>query len=251
MKRADVMNHNYALVGYLCSPNPIIMAHALAGRSNKHNEAVKAVISKLMLPADLVGTARTERRAELVHKFWVEYRDFTLKLNKFADPDIWVIAADPMIAAHEWWSTYGLTRTEVLGIVACIVTSKNLGIGSAERHWKLIKAAKRGQRARTATEKCKMSALIYGAAMQQRSRHMEKKLLIAGKLWSDEDFLSLKLDSHCKEVIEKANTLSNEPIRIFRAWEEEWEKVSVGANGNDVLEARMVRKYWGYQVAGS
>jgi hypothetical protein len=85
-----------------------------------------------MLPADLVGPARNERRAELVHKFWVEHRDFTLKLNKFADPDLWIIAADPMIAAHECWSTYGLTRTDVLGRVACVVTSKNLGIGSAE-----------------------------------------------------------------------------------------------------------------------
>ena len=166
-------------------------------------------------------------------------------MNKFADPDLWIIAADPMIAAHEWWSTYGLTRTDVLGRVACVVTSKNLGIGSAERHWKLIKAAKRGQRACTTTEKCKKSALVYGAAMQQRSRHREKKLQTAGKLWTDDDFLSLKLDTHCKEVIEKANSLSKQPSRIFRAWEEEWEKVAVGANGDDVLEARMARKYGG------
>jgi hypothetical protein len=95
-------------------------------------------------------------------------------LNKFADPYLWIIAADPMIEAHEWWSTYGLTRVEVLGRVACVVTSKNLGIGSAEHHWKLIKTAKRVQRARTTTEKCKKSALVYGAAMQQRSRHRER-----------------------------------------------------------------------------
>jgi hypothetical protein len=81
--------------------------------------------------------------------------------------------------------------------------------------------------------------------MQQRSRHREKKLQTAGKLWTDDDFLSLKLDTHCKEVIEKANSLSKQPSRIFRAWEEEWEKVAVGANGDDVLEARMVRKYGG------
>ena len=72
-----------------------------------------------------------------------------------------------------------------------------------------------------------------------------KKLLSAGKLWTDDDFPSLKLDTHWKEVIEKANSLSKQPARIFRAWEEEWEKVAVGANGDDVLEAMMVMKYGG------
>lgn len=141
VKRAEAMNHNYALVGYLCAPiNPTIMKEAMANRSYKHNEAAKAIISKLLLPPDLVGPDRDRRRAELIHTFWMEYRDFTLRLGKFADPDIWLVAEDPMIAAHEWWSVYGLTRTEVLGQVACIVCSHNLGIGSAERHWKLISA---------------------------------------------------------------------------------------------------------------
>jgi hypothetical protein len=65
-----------------------------------------------------------------------------------------------MIAAHKWCSTYSLTRAEVLVCVACVVTSKSLGIGSAEHHWnwKLIKAAKRGQQACTTIEKCKKSA---------------------------------------------------------------------------------------------
>lgn len=81
--------------------------------------------------------------------------------------------------------------------------------------------------------------------MQQRSRHREKKLLTAGKLWTDEDFESLKLDVLCKDVVETALSLPNKPLRIFRAWEEEWEKVPISANGNDVLEARLVRKYGG------
>ena len=207
VKRAEAMNHNYALVGYLCAPNPTIMKEAMANRSYKHNEAAKAIISKLLLPPDLVGPDRDRRRAELIHTFWMEYRDFTLRLGKFADPDIWLVAEDPMIAAHEWWSVYGLTRTEVLGQVACIVCSHNLGIGSAERHWKLIKAAKRGQRARTSTEKCKKSALIYGSAMQQRSRHREKKLLTAGKLWTDEDFEATALKASGEETPDSRQTL--------------------------------------------
>ncbi len=239
------MLHNYALAGYLLSPNPTIMAHSLANRTKEHDDAVSVLITKLMLPANLVGSKRATRRAELRHQFWVEYHDFTIKLGVFADPDIWIIAGNPMTAAYEWWSTYGITRTRVLGTIACIVLSKNLGIGSAERHWKLMKASKSGQRARTATEKCKKSALIYGAAMQQRSRHREKELRSAGKLWNDDDFFSLKLDVHCKEIVETANALPQKAIRIFRAWEERWERVPIGPNENDLLEARLVRKYGG------
>eukprot|EP00804_Cyclotella_cryptica_P024597 CCRYP_001605-RA/>CCRYP_001605-RA protein AED:0.15 eAED:0.13 QI:0/0/0/1/1/1/2/0/458 len=246
-KRADSMLHNYALAGYLLSPNPIIMVHALAYRTKKHDDAVSVLISKLMLPANLVGPKRATRRAEMRHQFWVQYQSFTLKLGVFADPDIWIIAGNPMTAVYEWWSTYGITRTRVLGNIACIVLSTNLGIGigSAERHWKLFKASKSGQRARTATEKCKKSALIYRAAMQQRSRHREKELKSAGKLWNDDDFFSLKLDVHCKEIVETASALPLKALRIFRAWEEGWEKVPIGPNGNDLLEARLVRKCGG------
>ena len=69
--------------------------------------------------------------------------------------------------------------------------------------------------------------------------------LIAGKLWTDEDFESLKLDIHCREITEAANAVPAKKTRIFRCWEEEWEKVKIGPNGDDVLEARLVRKYGG------
>eukprot|EP00804_Cyclotella_cryptica_P010591 CCRYP_015164-RA/>CCRYP_015164-RA protein AED:0.45 eAED:0.39 QI:0/0/0/1/0/0/2/0/180 len=81
--------------------------------------------------------------------------------------------------------------------------------------------------------------------MQQHSMNREKELKSAGKLWNDGDFFSLKLDVHCKVIIETANALPPKAQRIFRAWEKRWEKVPVGPNGNDLLEARLVRKYGG------
>ena len=81
--------------------------------------------------------------------------------------------------------------------------------------------------------------------MQQRARHKEKKLQAAGKIWTDKDFESLKLDLHCNKIIVKANALAKPSIRIFRCWEEEWEKAKIGPNGDVVLEARLVSKYAG------
>lgn len=161
------MNHKYALVGYLLSPNPTIMKHALDHRTQQHDDAITTLIAKLILDPLLVGEEKEQKKAELIHMFWGEYSDFTLKLHKFSDPGMWRIAANPKQSAHMWHKTYSLTRTQVLGILGCLTTSKNLGIGSSERHWKIMKAAKTGQRTRLSTDKANKSALIYGAAMQQ------------------------------------------------------------------------------------
>ena len=242
---AHAMNHVYALVGYLLSPNPTIMKHAATHKTQQHHDAVSALINKLLVPRDLVGDERTRKRAQLVHTFWEEYSDFTLKIGKFADPDMWVIAENPMQLAHMWHKIYSLPRTDVLGLLACLSTSQNLGIGNAERHWKITKAAKTGQRARLSAENAKKQALIYGVAMEQRARHRLKKMSDANKLWGEEDFASLKLDLYCEEIVESAKKLPPAKARLFRCWEEEWEKVHVGPKGNVVLESRLVEKYGG------
>lgn len=243
--RAKGLNHDYALVGYLLCPNPTIMNHAKHNRSAQHDDAVKRLINKLIVPSDAVGDTRDSTRAKMGLSFWREFTQFTTRTGVFADPDMWIIAEDPDISPHEWWNTYGRIRTTVCGQLACLVLSKNLGIGSAERHWKLVKAAKAGQRARLGEEKTKKCALVHGVSMHQRARHKEKKLQAAGKIWTDEDFESLKLDVHCKEIIEKTNEFAKPSVRIFRCWEEEWEKAKLGPNGDVVLEARLVHKYAG------
>ena len=50
---------------------------------------------------------------------------------------------------------YSVGSTIILGRLGCIVCSKILGIGTAERNLKQIKAIKTGQRAALGAEKCK------------------------------------------------------------------------------------------------
>ena len=56
----------------------------------------------------------------------------------------------------------------MLGNLACIVTSKILSIGSAERYKEIVKAVKTGQKANTGNIGCKKQTLIYGASMQKK-----------------------------------------------------------------------------------
>ena len=52
------------------------------------------------------------------------------------------------------------------------------------------------------------------------------------------------MDELCAELAESAaNSSTENTTRIVRAWQERWEIGDVGANGNELLHARFVRKY--------
>jgi hypothetical protein len=59
----------------------------------------------------------------------------------------------------------------VLGKLACLVLSKILGIGTAERNWKQVKAVKSGQRVNTTIDKTRKQVLVYGQYQRFVHRH--------------------------------------------------------------------------------
>ena len=238
--------HDYAHAGFLLSPNPSIMEAAKDNKTQDHVQAIARLITKLILDPLLVGTAKTETLATLIETFWDEHSDFTLQSGGYDEPHIWITAAKPETPAWRWHKNYSL-HTKVLGKLAMLVCSKGLGIGTAERQWKQMKAVKSGQRSRTAIEKCKKQAQIFGRYQQQRGDARRVKLSSAGKLWEDEDFRTCKMDPFCAELIEsvEGSAPSENPTRIFRAWRETWEQVAIPPNGDSVLEARLLHKYGG------
>ncbi len=77
-----------------------------------------------------------------------------------------------------------------VGHLACLVLSKILGIGTAERNWKQVKAVKSGQRVNTGIDKTKKQVLIFAQYQKTRAHARMTKLAAASKLWEDEDFAS-------------------------------------------------------------
>ena len=148
--------------------------------------------------------------------------------------------------AHRWHKAFSSGITEVLAPLACRVTSKILGIGSAERNWKQVKRVKSGQAMNTGIETATKKVLIHGEYIHMKAKARHNNSSAAGKLWTEEDFKYCKMDEYCKEIadeIENDNTPNG--VRIFRAWKETWEKKKVGPNGNARLEARLLKKYGG------
>ena len=248
-KRRTKLIHDYSLVGYLLSPNPTIMEHAVNNKDQIHDDAAERLITKLLLNPDLVGYDKTVERAKLIDTFMEEYGDFTSRRGIFAKENIWIIAADESTKGYRWHYKYSYHQTKVLGKLACLVLSKILGIGTAERNWKQVKAVKSGQRVNTSIEKTTKQVLVYAQYQQMRAQARQNKLSSAGKLWDDSDFASMKMDHFCKEIRDSVDNNEQDdeeqPVRILRLWQEKWERKKVGPRGDTILEARLTAKYQG------
>ena len=136
---------------------------------------------------------------------------------------------------------------KVLGKLACLVLSKILGIGTAERNWKQVKYIKSGLRSSTGTEKVKKQTALYGQYQEIKSRAKQMKLSSAGKLWEENDFKSLKMDEYCKDMWESLDG-EERHWKMFRNWQETWEQKKIGPSGDVMLQEKLKVKYVGLKL---
>ena len=59
---------------------------------------------------------------------------------------------------------------------------------------------KSGQRVNTSIENTKKQVLVYAQYQHMGSQACQNKLSLAGKLWDNSDFASMKMDHFCKEI---------------------------------------------------
>ena len=82
---------------------------------------------------------------ETLDTFWSEYKNFNNKNDPFGSNEfIWNSKDISYGNSHIWHHKYSLPPKKVICFVACRVTSKNLGIGSADCSWGYIKTIKSG-----------------------------------------------------------------------------------------------------------
>ena len=115
------------------------MKHCAVNKSSLHADAADRLIEKLILDPVLVGSKRRVELANLIDKFKDEYSEFTTQRGRFGKDNIWLVASKQDTAGFRRHVKYSIETTEVLGRLACLVLSKILGIGTAERNWKQVK----------------------------------------------------------------------------------------------------------------
>ena len=99
----------------------------------------------------------------------------------FACDNIWIMASNENAKAYRCHYKYSLPTTKVLGKLACLVLLKILGIGTAKRNWKQVKAVKSGQRVNTGIDKTKKQVLIFAQYQQTRAQVQMTKPTVVGK----------------------------------------------------------------------
>jgi hypothetical protein len=133
------------------------------------HDAIEEVIKRLHLPPcpnKSVDLSKTSL-AEIVDTFWNEFKAFQCCTEPFHHLN-W--CATPYVSSgisHIWHEKYSLPYTQVLGYVACGVTSKLFGIGPAERGWAAVKTVKNLKKSHLGGESTEKRSVIYITAKQQ------------------------------------------------------------------------------------
>ncbi len=108
------------------------------------HDAIEEVVKRLHLPPcpnKSVDLSKTSL-AETVDTFWNEFKAFQCCTEPFHHPSRWATPDVSSERSHIWREKHSLPYTQVLGYVACHVTSKLCGIGPAERGWTAVKTVK-------------------------------------------------------------------------------------------------------------
>jgi hypothetical protein len=132
-----------------------------------YSDTFERLIGKLLVPEILTSTKHKECLAEMTTKFFDEHQKFVNQTGILNSDTMWYAAgkSDFVVACH-WHHTWTLSRIKVLGKLACLVLSKNLGIGTAEYNWKQVKKIKYRDRANLGNKVTAKITNIYGQYQQ-------------------------------------------------------------------------------------
>ncbi len=158
--------------------------------------------------------------------------------------------SDFVVACH-WHYTWMLSRTKVLGKLACLVLSKNLGIGTAKRNWKQVKKIEYWDCANLGNEVTAKITIIYGQYQQVKSRNRDYQRSSVGRLWTKEDLHCMKMDVFCADIADSLNMDARiQNMKIFCSWNKDWQQPSKGVGPRDdaVLEERLRKNFLGIKL---
>ena len=171
-ERKFMLDHDYAITAWILCVMPEVRESVKNTMTGTHRLAVEQVIERLHAPPCLnpskeVGNINI---SDIIYTFWGKFKDFSNQTGDFSKPGRWLTSDVRAAKSHLWHEKYSLPYTNVLGFVACRTTSKNLGIGAAERSWGDVKEIKSGKRSHLGTKLVEMRAILYTAARVGKAR---------------------------------------------------------------------------------
>ena len=171
-ERSKKLEHDWSITGWALSVMPEVYVDARARLTGPDRDAIERVVRKLMTYPYPNKFPHLEGKSEddIVDLFWDEFKSFSNKTAPFDRPARWNSESARMGKSWIWHEKYSRPHTKVLGIIACEVTSKNLGMGPCERNWGGVKGIKTGNKVRIRGDNVNKRAIIYTSALVNEAR---------------------------------------------------------------------------------
>jgi hypothetical protein len=263
-KREDKLMHDFAVVGWLLCVEPTIYQDA-ANHTQEHYQVFLQTSRKLLQRPGFSD----ETIDSLVTDCAEQFALFRSKQGQYCGlPAIWKSKMCTNGQSHLWHQAHTRPLYKELGSVACRVTSKLLGIGSAERAWGDVKHLKEGKRSHLCHRTTERSSIIFGTACLDAARI--KAMETGPHFWGPQDLNDTELnreleqfdtdclgdnsddeidESFCETTLPVAprdalflTKLSHKIDRVFCTYHEDWEKKEIFIN-DDKSMFRLLNKY--------
>jgi hypothetical protein len=148
-----------------------------------YSDVVERLIGKLLVPERLTSTEHKECLAEMTTKVFDERQNFVNQTGIFNSDTMWYTAGkSDFVAACCWHHTWMLSRTKVLGKLACLVLSKILGMRTAKCNCKQVKKIQYGDRANLGNKVKAKITNVYGQYQQVKSHNRDDQRSSVGRL---------------------------------------------------------------------
>jgi hypothetical protein len=258
-KRQDKLDHSFAIVGWILSVEPTIFADAASYTQSDYN--VLQTVAKKILFRPGFSDIELDDLVNCCMEQFTYFRNKTGEYGRY--PGIWRGTLCKDGQSHLWHQTHTSAYYKELGSVACRVTSKLLGIGSAERAWGDVKHLKNGQRSHLCHRTTEQASIVFGTACLDAARIKAK---VTGEhFWGPNDLddidlncelekfagteIPLDIISKSDETVSPRDTLflckiANKVDRVFCAYKEKWEDKGIYISDDEVLY-RYLAKYGG------
>jgi len=152
--------HDYSICGWMVSPIAEVFKDAWDNDSAKHHESMEHLFLQLF-----EHTANGDQTLldGMMNVFWSEFEEFVSKQGPFSKTYIWSSEDLQGGKTHLWHKKFSYPNTKWFGQFACHVTSKILGISSAEWNWGEVKHLKTNKCSHLSSDHIKKQATIFGA----------------------------------------------------------------------------------------
>jgi len=246
-QRASELMHPFSIAAWLCSPVPQVQETWKIDEG--HKKVVNALIVKLYGTHGLNEPQTKREGDDLINCFWDEHHHFATKTGPFSDSYKWTSADILNNRSHFWHAKNSVHCTSVFGKLACVVTSKIIGIGNAERQWRDVKQLKQGQRSHLSSSAVRMQATLYGDHCAKVAA-VRRDRIIAAKgqskkglcLWEDKDLDACGLDAFGIDIEKQIEKTKPSKKIQFKCWREEWEDENAKTK-DPVITQKFLLKY--------